>query len=420
MANTRRVWKSVRYGVSKGLDTAYWSFLEHGYAVSSLMDTAYWLSESLIFKISSFKLQNARLLLIFTKFQQLGGGLDHANHVIRLPIEHGISTGTSPQGKKRKQSDGETSLLQKSIKVTIRQKQVVEGEKDKESYADKFAASMIHNHDDDFGDRIETGSHKEHPEVVDDDDDNQEEKKDDEMGSLENMTEKMQTPIPITPRSPMIILSSDKNINQELTVTVSPSTTTSSKDPHKKRHISNKYSHLPGALRKMCRSQGYKIRDKERKFLTRNLKRVVADTIIQERDAFQAEHNVIQVHPTITTSTDTTLLADLQQQLYSKMKRSLQDQANDLALWESAMGSSSKRSVKESTTYVTKKQQHQQQEWDAWEEETVIDEDEVIPKDETPELITEFQNVDKRVLTIFDHARMEAILNDMLNNQFQN
>ncbi|GKD56899.1 hypothetical protein Tco_1290286 [Tanacetum coccineum] len=29
---------------------------KHGYAVSSLMDTAYWLSESLIFKISSFKL----------------------------------------------------------------------------------------------------------------------------------------------------------------------------------------------------------------------------------------------------------------------------------------------------------------------------------------------------------------------------
>ncbi|GKB00459.1 RNA-directed DNA polymerase, eukaryota, partial [Tanacetum coccineum] len=52
------VWKSVRYDVSKGLDTAYWSFLEHGYAVSSLTDTAYWLSDSLIFKISSFKLQN--------------------------------------------------------------------------------------------------------------------------------------------------------------------------------------------------------------------------------------------------------------------------------------------------------------------------------------------------------------------------
>ncbi|GKF02639.1 hypothetical protein Tco_0029562, partial [Tanacetum coccineum] len=41
------VWKSVRYGVSKELDTAYWGFLGvgHEYAVSSLMDTAYWSSE---------------------------------------------------------------------------------------------------------------------------------------------------------------------------------------------------------------------------------------------------------------------------------------------------------------------------------------------------------------------------------------
>ncbi|GKB18192.1 hypothetical protein Tco_0852115 [Tanacetum coccineum] len=30
MANTRRVWKSVRYGVSKGLDTTYWGFLGVG------------------------------------------------------------------------------------------------------------------------------------------------------------------------------------------------------------------------------------------------------------------------------------------------------------------------------------------------------------------------------------------------------
>ncbi|GKE62113.1 hypothetical protein Tco_1512480 [Tanacetum coccineum] len=118
------------------------------------------------------------------------------------------------------------------------------------------------------------------------------------------------------------------------------------------------------------------------------------------------------------------------------MKRSLQDRANNLGLWEvlkrkfeksftsnnsfrdddihsqrhddhqeddapsegekrvkihkeskslkSARGSSSKHSVKDSTTYVSKQQQ--QQEWDAWVEETIIDEDEVIPEDETPEL----------------------------------
>ncbi|GJS28693.1 hypothetical protein Tco_0489313 [Tanacetum coccineum] len=80
----------------------------------------------------------------------------------------------------------------------------------------------------------------------------------------------------------------------------------------------------------------------------------------------------------------------------------------------SARGSLSKHSSKDSTKYVSK-QQSQQQEWDAWEEENVIDEDEVIPEDETPELIVEFQNVDKRVPTIFDRARMEATLRDSLN-----
>ncbi|GJV60932.1 hypothetical protein Tco_1467032, partial [Tanacetum coccineum] len=286
---------------------------------------------------------------------------------------------------------------------------VVEGERYKESYADKFAASMLHDDVDDSGDRIKPGSHKEHLKFVDDDDDDNEEektdeKKDDEMGSLDIRTEKMQTPIPTPPRSPRIILSSDKNLNQELT-------------------------------------------------------RVVADTVIQERDDFQAEvpaliskefdthapmiieelfkqyvqHNVIQVHPTITTSTDTTSSADLQQQLYSKMKRSLQDQANDPALWERL-----KRKFEKSSTSNTsyrdddfhsqhhddhqdddaptkgekrvkrhKQQQHQQQEWDAWEEETIIDEYEVIPEDKTPELIIKLQHVDKRVPTMFDRARME-------------
>ncbi|GKB40943.1 hypothetical protein Tco_0885885 [Tanacetum coccineum] len=178
-------------------------------------------------------------------------------------------------GKKRKQSVGETNSPSKSLKVTIKQKQVVEVGQDDESYASKFVASMLNDDDDDSGNRLEPRSHKENPEVIHDDDDNKaekkDEKKDDEMGSLEIRTEKMQTPIPTPPRSPRIILSLDKNINQELSVTVSPSTTTSSKDPHKKRHISNKYSHLPT----------------NNDLIKANLKRVVADIVIQERDAFQ-------------------------------------------------------------------------------------------------------------------------------------
>ncbi|GJZ45020.1 hypothetical protein Tco_0592616 [Tanacetum coccineum] len=104
-----KVWKSVEYGVSNGLDTAYWGFLGVGttfdifqniilfpyleYGVLSLSgygvlvfnpvwslvsagtDTPYLLDgygvlvfRIVIFKISSFKLQNARLLLSFTNY----------------------------------------------------------------------------------------------------------------------------------------------------------------------------------------------------------------------------------------------------------------------------------------------------------------------------------------------------------------
>ncbi|GJS34047.1 putative ribonuclease H-like domain-containing protein [Tanacetum coccineum] len=54
------------------------------------------------------------------------------------------------------------------------------------------------------------------------------------------------------------------------------------------------------------------------------------------------------------------------------------------------------------------------------EEETIVDDDEVIPEDETSEIIIEFKNVHKRVLSIYDRARMEVTLNDALSNQFIN
>ncbi|GJZ66085.1 hypothetical protein Tco_0622781 [Tanacetum coccineum] len=228
----------------------------------------------------------------------------------------------------------------------------------------------------------------------------------------------------------------------------------------------------------MCRRQGYMIRDMEQKCVTTdefwkvhgkvyqvlheivpqlaeratndliegNLKRVVANTVIKDRDAFQSElpaliskefdahapkiieelfkhyveTNVIQVHPTITTSTDTTSSADIQQQLYLKMKSNLQDQANDPSLDDDFHLQHHADHQEDDAPPERRKQQQQQKEWDAWEEETVIDEDEVIPKDKTPEMITEFQNVDKRIPTIFDRARMEATPNDMLSNQFRN
>ncbi|GKC13109.1 hypothetical protein Tco_1009891 [Tanacetum coccineum] len=126
-------------------------------------------------------------------------------------------------GKKRKQSVEESSSPQKSIKITIRQQKLVERKRD----------------DYDSKDRLDPGSHKGNLENVDDDDDKDKEKVDKEeggeMGSLETRTEKMQTPIPTPPRSPRKILSSDKNITQELTDIVPLLTITTSKTPHSKQ-----------------------------------------------------------------------------------------------------------------------------------------------------------------------------------------
>ncbi|GJX76562.1 hypothetical protein Tco_0323373, partial [Tanacetum coccineum] len=212
-----------------------------------------------------------------------------------------VST-ASPQGKNRKQIVRESSSPQKSLKITIRQKQAIEGENDD----------------------------------VDSED------------SLDTRTEEMQTPTSTPPRSPRTILSSNKNITRELTDIVSLPTTTTSKTSHSKRRISSKYSHLP-VLHEIVPQLAERATDD---LIENNLKPSIAATIIE--DAFQSvvpdlvsqefnaqapkiieelfknyvQSNVIQVYPTTTTSTKTTSSADLQQQLYFKMKRSLQDQVN--------------------------------------------------------------------------------------------
>ncbi|GJW43394.1 hypothetical protein Tco_0072193 [Tanacetum coccineum] len=206
------------------------------------------------------------------------------------PRAHRTPTLTaSPQGKNRKQ--------------------IVEANKD----------------DDDSENRLEPESHKDNLEHVDDNDDKDEEKVDEEegceMGTLETKTEETQPTIPTPPRSHRTILSSEKNLTQELTETVPLLTPTTSNTPRSKRRISSKYNHLPGALRRMCRRQGYMIQNMKRKCVTTkqfwkthkqvnqvlhlgvsllaekaikelietNLKPCIAATIIEDRDAFHSE-----------------------------------------------------------------------------------------------------------------------------------
>nr|GEZ76250.1 hypothetical protein [Tanacetum cinerariifolium] len=185
----------------------------------------------------------------------------------------------------------------------------VDGEEEA-SYASEFANSIFQDDDDDFSNRIEPRSHKEHPKTVNDDD----EREDADMNDL----------------------SSDKTISQEL----------------KKVH-----GRVDKVLHDIIPQISFRATDD---LIKTNLKITMADTIIQERDAFHAKvpalisksfadhapniikdlfknhmkNKVIQVHPTTSASTSTTTSADLQQQLYLKMKSNLQDQAADPALWE--------------------------------------------------------------------------------------
>ncbi|GKB21253.1 hypothetical protein Tco_0855176 [Tanacetum coccineum] len=99
-----------------------------------------------------------------------------------------------PESKKRKQIAGESSLPRKSLKITIKRKQLVEKD------------------DDDSKNRIEHGSHKDNLEVVYDDDDNEREKKDDEIGSLEIRNEETQTTIP----TPLIVPQIAENVTNDL------------------------------------------------------------------------------------------------------------------------------------------------------------------------------------------------------------
>nr|GEV38362.1 hypothetical protein [Tanacetum cinerariifolium] len=254
------------------------------------------------------------------------------------------------------------------------------------------------------------------------------------MGRLETRTEETQTPIPTTPRFPRTILSSDKNITQELTDIVPLPTTTTSNTPHFKRRISNKHDHLPGALHKMCRRQGYMIQNIERKCVTTKqfwkTHKQVNQVLHQEVSQLAEQATEELIENNLKTCIIAMIIED-RNASRSEMKRSLQDQANDLALWEAL-----KRKFKKSSTANTscrddnnhshhddhqkddappegeKRQQQQQQEWDAWVEEIVIDEDEVVSEDETPKLITELLDVDKRVPTIYDYERMKATLSD--------
>ncbi|GJT14218.1 integrase, catalytic region, zinc finger, CCHC-type containing protein [Tanacetum coccineum] len=296
---------------------------------------------------------------------------------------------------------------------------MVEGEDDEESYASDFADSML-NDDDDSGTMIEPGSHKEHLKFVDDDDDDETEKekkhdnkndekanddeKKDETGSMETRKEKIRQGYMI-------------------------------QHMEKKYVTDREFWKVHGKVDKVLHEIIPQIAEKATDYLIEgNMKRVVADIVIQERDALQAEvpalvlkefadqapqiieehfksyvsNNVIQVHPTTNvlkrkfekSSTSTTSCKD----------DAFRPQHHDDHQEDNALPEGEKWAKRHKTSKSSKSTRSSSSKQPA---------NEVIPKDTTPELIDEFQNTDKHIPTIYDYTRMMATLNDVMSKQFK-
>nr|GEZ07453.1 hypothetical protein [Tanacetum cinerariifolium] len=257
---------------------------------------------------------------------------------------------------------GESISPRKSLKIMIKQKEIVE------------------TNDDDSKDRLEPGSHKKNPKfvVVDDHDDKAEEKQSDDMGSLEIRNEETQTTIPTPPSSPRKILSSDKKIDQELTDIVRFAGCAGVK---MKRSLQDRADDI--ALWEALRCK---------------FKRSSPSNTSCREDDFHSQHDE---HQDDDAPPGGGGKSEKEDDFHSQHDEHQDDDAPP-------GGEEKVKSKKESKRSKSTRGAR---------EENVIDEDEVIPEDETPELIAEFHNLKKRVPTIFDRARMEATLRDSLNNK---
>ncbi|GJX78077.1 hypothetical protein Tco_0324888 [Tanacetum coccineum] len=209
----------------------------------------------------------------------------------------------SPQGKKRKQSVGESKNLDEE-----EIEKMVEGEEDEESYASVFVDSVFNDH-------------------------TEKEKKDEEIEKEKNDDNGEKTDEVVKGKD----IVDDAIVSEELTATISPITTTTSKDlstsKRKIRSISNRTKILLGRIASMCRRRG-QIRSHIRNKFTweRFEKFLIIATIKKDREV--SPNITLNLYPTTSSSTAEKSSADLKHQLYLSMESKTQDQAAYLEIWE--------------------------------------------------------------------------------------
>ncbi|GJX62591.1 hypothetical protein Tco_0295491 [Tanacetum coccineum] len=271
-----------------------------------------------------------------------------------------LSLALHKTSKAAKEQENVAAVEKKILEEDV--ENIIEGE-DEESDATDFDNSVFLNDEEDFDTRLEPGSHKENLKNIDDE---EEEKKDDKKNDNDDDDD-------------------DNHTEHAINFTT--------------RGIKEKVDEVLHEIVPKIASNA------TNDLIDENLPRIVANAVKKERESLKDVNTVLNVHPTISASITTTTTCDLQYQLYLKMKTDLQAQVADPELWDVLRAKFKKSSASA--------------DWDAWVDVQVIDENEVILEVETPELINEFQNIDKRIPTIFDRERMEATLRDMLSNQIR-
>ncbi|GJR32289.1 hypothetical protein Tco_1108521 [Tanacetum coccineum] len=324
---------------------------------------------------------------------------------------------------------------------------IIEGE-DEESYASEFANSIFL--DEEYSrTRIEPGSHKENPETFDDDEDDVDKKKDDKKDDDDDDDN--------DDRDDHALIITRVT---ELTATVSPTPATTSQDQSNSKPTSSKTKVFLGSIAQMSRRRGQLRKHMKHTFVTNTyfqekmkemsdtLNNLVPELIVAKTNDLikvavpRMVNYAVKKDREISTSNVPELISR-----EFVMKLNLQDQVDDPELWDVLKHKFEKYSASfdPCRTDAFRKQDHDDRQeddappkeekrakrqktskglkfaskWDAWVEDTVIDEDGVIPENETLDLIEEFHNVDKHVLTIFDHEIIKATLRDMMSNQFK-
>nr|GEW88522.1 hypothetical protein [Tanacetum cinerariifolium] len=135
-----------------------------------------------------------------------------------------------------------------------------------------------------------------------------------------------------------------------------------------------------------------------------NLPKVFVETVMKT----YIQNNVITIHHTTGSSTTTPSSVDLQYQLYLKMKRSLQDQVDDPELWDVLKLMLLLRGIKERKGKRHQKAQNLQE---ALHQNNQL-------KDLKPMYLNDNSNNKNGIHGL--RNRMEAMLRDMMSNEFKN